>query len=249
MKYTLTLLGILGYALSGLARAEQISVAVASNFQPAMKEIAVQFETATGHDVILSPGSSGKLYAQIVNGAPFHIFFSADRQKPLALVQQGLGVPESLFTYAVGKLVLWTPASGMDVQSVLRAGEYKNLALANPRLAPYGKAAMDVLEALELSAPNEQQRWVTGENIAQAWHFVNTGNANLGFVAMSQLLDSNVVDKGSAWVIPRELYEPILQDAIVITNNSAVAEFIDFVKGERGQEIITSFGYEVEPTR
>lgn len=248
MKHTLMLFAVLGYALSGLASAEQISVAVASNFQPAMKEIAAQFETATGHDVVLSPGSSGKLYAQIVNGAPFHVFFSADRQKPLALVQQGLGVPESLFTYAVGKLVLWTPESGVDVQSVLRTGEYKTLALANPRLAPYGMAAMDVLEALELAGPNGQQRWVTGENIAQTWHFVSTGNANLGFVAVSQLLDNNV-DAGSAWVVPQGLYEPILQDAIVITHTRAVAEFMDFVKGEKGREIITSFGYKVEQTR
>lgn len=242
------LFAVLGYALSGLVSAEQISVAVASNFQPAMKEIADQFETATGHDVVLSPGSSGKLYAQIVNGAPFHVFFSADRQKPLALVQQGLGVPETLFTYAVGKLVLWTPESGVDVQSVLRASQYKTLALANPRLAPYGLAAMDVLEALEPAGPNEQQRWVTGENIAQTWHFVSTGNANLGFVAMSQLLDNNV-DAGSVWVVPQALYEPILQDAIVITHNRAVAEFMDFVKGEEGREIITSFGYEVEQIR
>jgi len=243
MKYTAMLFGLFGYALSGLANAEQISVAVASNFQPAMTEIAAQFEKASGHDVVLSSGSSGKLYAQITNGAPFQVFFSADKQKPLALVKQGLGIPESLFTYAVGRLVLWTPKAGVDVQSVLRTGMYRRLALANPRLAPYGKAAMDVLQNMDPSNLNNQQRWVTGENIAQTWHFVNTGNADLGFVAMSQLHESNSTS-GSGWIVPQKLHAPIEQGAIVIDSNEAVTGLIDFIKSDKGRAIIISFGYQ-----
>lgn len=245
MKYTMQLLFFCALMSSNRLFAEEIRVAVASNFYQPMQEIAREFEADSGHQVVLSPGSSGKLYAQIVHGAPFHAFFSADREKPEALVTDGFGVAASVFTYAVGKLVLWSPTPDVNVESMLRTGNYNRLAMANSRLAPYGKAAMDTLTALSLNTPSEEQKWVRGENIAQTWHFVSSGNTELGLVAMSQVI-ANGVEKGSAWVVPQSLYEPIRQDALLLTNslqNDAAFEFMDYVKSRPAREIITSFGY------
>ncbi len=246
MKYTVQLFCLFWLVYAANAFADDVRVAVASNFYKPMQEIANEFEALTAHRVVISPGSSGKLYAQILNGAPFDLFFSADQEKPQALVKAGGGDPESLFTYAIGKLVLWSSESDLDVQAKLLQGDYRRLALANPRLAPYGKAAVDTLVSLGLDGADEQKKWVRGENIAQTWHFVSSANTELGFVAMSQVLDYGE-DRGSAWIIPQAMHDPIRQDALLLTNSrqvKAASEFMDFVKSRRASEIIESFGYD-----
>lgn len=241
------------FAFTGLSSAaEEVRVAVAANFTPAMKEIAAEFEKSTGNRVILSFGSSGKFYAQIKNGAPFQLFFSADTAKPEALEREGLTVPGSRFTYAIGSLVLWSanPDLLSDGISVLREGTYNRLALANSKLAPYGVAAEEVLQNLGLKK-STRAKWVRGENIAQTYQFVASGNAELGFVALSQIMHSGRIDTGSAWIVPSHLYSPIQQDAVLLSgsNNAAAAEFLRFVRGDKASVIIRSYGYRIPESR
>jgi molybdate transport system substrate-binding protein len=230
-------------ASSGLA-ADEIRVAAASNFKAAISELARRFEDSTGHDVVLIFGSTGKHYAQIVHGAPFDLFFAADRARPERLEREGRGLDGSRFTYAVGRLVLWSADAKRvdDGDNVLAENSYRHLAIANPSLAPYGRAAKEALQALGLwdaVAP----RLVTGENIAQAYQYVRSGNAELGLVAWSQVLQSG--SQGSSWLVPESLHAPIEQQCIALRAGEAAARFLEFVRSEAGVEIIRAHGYGV----
>lgn len=240
--------------LSGLGNAvhaEQISIAVASNFTAPMRELARVFEERTGNEVRLSSGSSGKIFAQIQNGAPFQAFFSADQDKPAQLEQQGRIVPGSRFTYAQGRLVLWSAREGTvdDAGEVLKQGKFKRLAIANPRLAPYGIAAMELLANLSLT-DKVSGKLVQGENISQTYQFVATGNTDLGLVALSQILHNGRMTQGSMWRVPENLYQPILQDAVILSGQStpALEEFWRFAQSQAAQVVIRSFGYETSAT-
>jgi len=232
------------------AVAADILVAVASNFAAPMRDIATRFEADTGHVARLSTGSSGMFYAQIHTGAPFHVFFSADQARPAALERDGMVVPGSRFTYASGALVLWSRDPGVAVAQarVLREGGYKRLALANPKLAPYGMAAVQVLERLDLVEAT-RGRWVQGENIAQTYQFVHSGNADVGFVALSQLIATGGLT-GSAWPVPAELYSPIRQDAVRLRtgeHNVAAKALMQYLRGAPARDIIQSYGYSTPP--
>ncbi len=243
---------ILNIAVS-LAHAEHVNVAVASNFASPIKAIVDAFELSSEHKVSLSFGSSGKFYAQIRNGAPFSVFFSADQAKPIALEKRGLTVDESRFTYAVGQLVLWSPTPGYIEEggSVLKRGRFRRLALANPKVAPYGVAASETLESLGLKEKT-QPKWVRGENIAQTYQFTSTGNADLGFVALSQIIEREHQSRGEYWLVPSELHSPILQDVVLLQNgknNKAAASLMHFVRSEVASEIIKSYGYTLSLTK
>lgn len=232
---------ILGF---GQASADEIHVAVASNFTDAIKDIARVFEEKTGHKVILVFGSTGKHYAQIKNGAPFEAFFAADVKRPALLEEEGVAQPGSRFTYAIGKVVLWSPDPTLiDADaSVLGTGGFRHLALANPKLAPYGKAAEQVMKEKGVWSVL-QGRMVRGENIGQTFQFVKSGNAELGFVALSQIRKPGAAIQGSFWQPPQSLYDPIEQQAVLLKDHAAAREFMDFVKGGAAREIIESYGY------
>ncbi|UCE75821.1 MAG: molybdate ABC transporter substrate-binding protein [Gammaproteobacteria bacterium] len=229
----------------GQTTADEIRVAVASNFTDAMGAIAERFETGTGHKVTLISGSTGKHYAQIRNGAPFDAFFAADRRRPELLEEEGVALPGTRFTYAVGKLVLWSPERGIvDPEAVvLQRGEFHHLAIANPKLAPYGKAAEEVLQARGLWA-RLSGRLVRGENIGQAFQFVKSGNAELGFVAYSQLKRPNQPIEGSLWNVPQALYTPIEQQAVLLKDSEAARSLLSFVRSDAALMIIRDYGYE-----
>ena len=221
---------------------EAIQIAVASNFLLPMRMLADEFELQTGTEVILSSGSSGKLYAQIKNGAPYQLFFSADQLKPQALEADGLAEEFSRYTYALGKLALVrAPHVVHDPKEVLLDGRFKRLAIANPRAAPYGQAAVEVLEALNISE-ELVELLIRGENISQAYQFVSSGNVELGFVALSQVLAKT----GSYWLVPEDLYSPIRQDMVMLKgakDSQAAKSFSEWIKSEEAREIIRSFGY------
>jgi molybdate transport system substrate-binding protein len=231
---------------SSAASAASTNVAVAANFTEAAKEIAAAFKAKTGDEAVLSFGSSGQFYAQIKQDAPFEVFLSADDARPKKLVDDGLGVADSRFTYAVGKLVLWSKS--LDVtkgDEALKAGAFSKLSIANPAAAPYGAAAIDTLKALKLFDAL-QSKIVQGENIGQAFQFVDSGNAELGFVALSQLAG---VSSGSRWLVPQTLYAPILQDAVLLKKgaaNQAATAFMAFVKGPEARAIIEKYGYSLD---
>lgn len=230
------------------ASADEINVAVAANFMAAMNDIAAAFEKKTGHMLSLSFGSSGKFYAQIKNGAPLQIFLSADAEHPLQLEQDGLAVAGTRFTYAHGTLALWSARSGFvdATGAVLKQGQFNKLAIANPRLAPYGQAAMEVLRHLGI-AEAMQAKLVQGENIAQTYQFVETGNAELGFVALSQLIGKDGIKAGSAWIVPANMHKTIHQDAVLLktgAGNQAALELLRFLRSEKAKSIIASYGYQ-----
>ena len=226
--------------------ADEIRVAVASNFANTLKVIASNFEAASGHKVKLSIGSTGKHYAQIHHGAPFDVFFAADSKRPALLEAEGAALPGSRFTYAIGRLVLWSPRDGyVDAQGkILETGNFQHLAMANPRLAPYGKAAQEVLEYRGLWEILKS-RAVLGENIAQTFQFVKSGNAWLGFVAWSQIKRPGQAVSGSYWNIPADLYTPIEQQAVLLNGSKAAQEFVRFVQSEESRQLIRSFGYDL----
>ena len=233
--------------LSPYARAEEIQVAVAANFAAPMKTIAAEFEKATGHKVRLSFGASGKFYAQIKNGAPFQVLLSADEEIPARLEQEGLTVPGSRFTYAVGTLVLWSTRPGyVDSKgAVLSQGDFAHLAVANPKLAPYGAAALATLDKLKLRS-TLQPKFIMGENIAQTYQFVTSGNAELGFVALSQVMKDGHITGGSAWIVPADMHHPIRQDAVILAGghgNAAATALLRFLREPRAAVIIKSYGY------
>ena len=228
--------------------AEQVQVAVAANFTAPLQAIAAEFEKDTGHTVVASFGATGQLYAQIQHGAPFEVLLSADASTPAKLESEGLGVKGSRFTYAVGNLVLWSATPGYldGSDAVLKANQYQHLALANPKAAPYGLAASEVLEKLGLSEA-VQGKLVEGQSISQTYQFIVTGNAELGFVALSQVYKDGQLNGGSAWRVPAELHTPIKQDGLLLkkgVHNPAAAAFIEYLKGAKATAIIRSYGYQ-----
>ena len=233
------------------ASAEEVHVAVAANFRATLSEIVRNFERATTHTALINSGSSGKFYAQIKHGAPFDVFFSADVMRPQRIEEEGLAVPGSRFTYAIGRLTLWSPDPDMIKGKglmVLSNGHFEHLAMANPKTAPYGTAAKRTLEALGLWN-HIKGRVVQGENIGQAFHFVYSKNAQLGFVALSQVLDSKINGAGSRWDVPGNLHGPLRQQAILLLHgqhNTAAQAFLDYVKGLKARTIIEQFGYGLE---
>lgn len=245
------LLAALGLGCVG-AQAGEARVAVATNFLKAMRALAQDFAVETGHRAVVSGGSTGKLYAQVVAGAPFDALLAADAATPRRLVDEGHGVAGSQFTYAVGRLVLWSAEPGrVDPEgAVLSSDRYRRLAIANPRLAPYGAAAREVLEArglLEFVAP----RLVTGENIGQAYQFVATGNAEIGFVALSQVMGEGREAAGSRWRVPPELHGEIRQDAVLLArgrDNEAARALLDWLRTPAARKRIRGFGYETAGT-
>lgn len=237
----------LAFATLQAAHADTVSVAVAANFTAPMQKIAAAFEADTGHKAVLSFGATGKFHAQITQGAPFQILLSADDATPARLEREGKAVPNSRFTYAIGTLVLWSPQPGyVDAQgAVLRTGDFKHLAIANPKLAPYGLAAVQVMEKLGV-ATRLQPRLVQGESIAQTYQFVATGNAQLGFVALSQVMVDGKIGSGSAWQVPPGMHEPIRQDAALLEpgkGSAAAVELMNYLRGEKARAIIQSYGY------
>jgi molybdate transport system substrate-binding protein len=247
-KTDIKILGCLLLALGSLAaHAEEVSVAVAANFATPMQKIAVLFTQDTGHTATLSMGSTGKFYAQIKNGAPFHVLLSGDDETPLRLEKDNAVTPHTRFTFAVGKLVLWSKQAGfVDAQGdVLRKGYFSHLAIADPKLAPYGAAAIETLQALGLLT-KLQPRLVQGESIGQAYQFVASGNAQLGFVALSQVMSNDRITEGSAWLVPPHLYQALRQDAVILKNgkdNKAATALMAYLKTEKARAVIRSFGY------
>jgi molybdate transport system substrate-binding protein len=238
--------GLLLLSLAGSATAGQTNVAVAANFTDAAKEIATAFKEKTGHEAVLSFGSSGQLYTQITQDAPFQILLSADAERPQKAVDDGLGVKDSKFTYSIGKLVLWSKMDGLvKGEQTLKMGDFTKLSIANPAAAPYGAAAVETMKKLgvyETLSP----KIVQGNNISQAFQFIDTGNAELGFVALSQL---SGVTAGSRWMVPQELYSPIKQDAVLLkkgADNEAATAFMTFLKGPEATAIIKKYGYAVD---
>ncbi len=233
---------------AGPVSADEVQVAVAANFTAPMQKIAADFEKDTGHKAVLSFGATGSFYAQIKNGAPFDILLAADAETPARLEKEGLGVPGSRFTYAIGKLVLWSAKPGFvdDKGDVLNKGDFRHVAIANPKLAPYGAAAMEALTKLGLLSAI-QPKFVQGESIAQTYQFIATGNAELGFVALSQVLNkAGKLASGSAWVVPASLHTPIRQDAVILTNGkdkAAAAALMKYLRGDKARAVIKSYGY------
>lgn len=237
-------------AFSTLAHAEVVNVAVAANFTAPAKALAEIFAKTTGHEAKLSFGPTGGFYTQIKNGAPFDVFLAADDERPIKLEKEGETVPGSRFTYATGKLVLWSAKPGfVDGEgAVLKGGQFNKLAIANPKLAPYGAAAVETMDKLGLSAAL-QDKLVTGESIGQAYNFIATGNADLGFVAMAQVLEGGKLKGGSMWVVPAQYHQPIVQDAVILkraAQNPAAKAWVDLLRSPRTRDFIRSFGYEVK---
>ena len=235
--------------LSSASYAETTLVAIAANFTKPMTEIAGEFEKATGHNAKLSFGSSGKFVSQIENGAPFEVFLSADDKSPAKLQQSGFGVENANFTYAIGKLVLWSAtANYVDSQGeILKKGGFKHIALADPKLAPYGAAAVEFLKTKNLF-DKLQPLFVLGENISQTHQFVSTGNAELGFVALSQVSENGKITSGSAWVVPANFYEPLKQNAVLLKTgeeNPAAKALLDYLKSPSAKTIIQKYGYDL----
>lgn len=241
-----------GLCLAGaaaLAQAAEVSVAVAANFTVPMQRIAQLFAQDTGHTATLSFGSTGKFAAQIQNGAPFQVLLAADDTTPQKLAREGHAVADSRFTYAIGTLVLWSREPGLvDAKGeVLRGGKFNHLALADPKLAPYGVAAVQTMTKLGVFN-TLTPRFVYGENISQTYQFISTGNASLGFVALSQVFADGKVTSGSAWIVPSDLHESIRQDAVLLNpgkDNPAAAELLRYLRSDKARAVIRSFGYGV----
>ncbi|KPW35940.1 Molybdenum ABC transporter, periplasmic molybdate-binding protein [Pseudomonas coronafaciens pv. atropurpurea] len=231
------------------ALADDVQVAVAANFTAPLQAIATDFEKDTGHKLVVSSGATGQIYAQIKNGAPFEVFLSADDATPARLEQEGDIVKGSRFTYAVGTLALWSPKEGyVDSKGdVLKANQYQHLSIANPKTAHYGLAATQVLAKLELTDATKA-KIVEGQSITQAYQFVSTGNAELGFVALSQVYKDGKLTGGSAWIVPDSLHDPIRQDAVILVkgkDNAAAKALVAYLKGPKAAAIIKSFGYQL----
>ena len=234
---------------TALARADRVQVAVAANFTAPARQIALDFERETGHKAQLAFGATGKFYAQIRNGAPFEVLLAADDDTPARLEREGAAVAGTRYTYAVGRLALWSAKAGYvdDKGEVLKRGEFRHLALANPRLAPYGAAAVEALTALKL-LDAIQPKFVQAENIAQAHQFIASGNAELGFVALSQVMKDGKLGDGSAWVVPASLHQPVRQDAIMLDKGrgkAAAEAWLKFLRGEKARAVIRGYGYEI----
>jgi molybdate transport system substrate-binding protein len=238
--------GLLSLLLAGTAEAAKTNVAVAANFTEPARAIAARFRQKTGHEAVLIFGASGAFFTQITHDAPFDVFLSADDERPRLAVEQGFAVPDSRFTYAIGKLVLWSRVLDVtDGKAALSAGKFAKLAIANPKSAPYGAAAVETMRALGV-LDALQSKLVQGNSISQAFQFVDTRNAELGFVALAQL---HGVTAGSQWLVSESLHTPIRQDAVLLkrgANDEASKAFLTFLKGPEARAIIESFGYTVE---
>jgi molybdate transport system substrate-binding protein len=231
--------------------ANEIRIAVASNFYPTMKAIVEEFElenyeSSKINKIVLISGSSGKHYAQIINGAPFDIFFSADKARPVLLEKEGIVEYESRFTYALGKIVLWSPTNEVvdSEGQVLYDNNFRFLAIANPKIAPYGIATKETLISMGLWN-NMSKKVVRGENIAQAFQFIHSGNAKLGFVSLSQLMSPNFSLVGSFWEVPKSLYNPIEQQAVLLIDSLLGRNFMEFARTDKALNIISKFGYDL----
>jgi molybdate transport system substrate-binding protein len=243
----LGLLSVLLAAAAQVANAGEVSAAVAANFTVPVQQIAELFQKETGHTVKFSFGSSGKFYSQIQNGAPFDVFLAADEKNPMLLEKEGLAVKDSRFVYALGKLVLWSAQPGFvdDKGAVLGKGNYNKIAYADPKLAPYGLAAQETLQKMNLW-DKVQSKLVTGESITQTYQFAATGNAELAFIALAQVTKDGKVTEGSWWIVPGEMYNPIKQSAVQLTaakDPAAAKAFLIFLKGEKAAAVIRGFGY------
>jgi molybdate transport system substrate-binding protein len=243
-RFLLLLLAAPAFAAS----AAQVQVAVAANMAAPMQKIAADFARATGHEAVVVLGSTGKFYAQIQSGAPFEVLLAADDETPAKLEKEGLAVPGTRFTYATGRLVLWSAdAKTVDPQGqVLKQPPKGKLAVADPKLAPYGAAAMETLAKLGVLAAWQPQI-VQGENIGQAYQFVTTGNAALGFVALAQVMVDGRIAAGSAWIVPTSLHAPLRQDAVVLkpgAANPAAAALVNYLKGDAARATLRGYGYE-----
>ncbi|VVP97556.1 Molybdate-binding protein ModA [Pseudomonas fluorescens] len=233
----------------GAVQADEVQVAVAANFTAPIQAIAADFEKDTGHKLVAAYGATGQFYTQIKNGAPFEVFLSADDTTPEKLEKEGDTVKGSRFTYAVGTLALWSAKEGYvdDKGGVLKKNEYQHLSIANPKAAPYGLAATQVLEKLQLTEATKA-KIVEGQNITQAYQFVSTGNAELGFVALSQVYKDGKVSSGSAWIVPASMHDPIKQDAVILNkgkDNAAAKALVEYLKGPKAAAVIKSYGYQL----
>ena len=247
----LTLIVVCQFFFLNQAIADEIKIAVASNFYPTMKELVTHFESITPNsdttnNIVLISGSSGKHYAQILNGAPFDLFFSADKLRPNMLEKEDVFNNQSRFTYALGKLALWSPFNeyvDSDGQ-VLYTDDFRFLAIANPKIAPYGLASKETLTSMNLWQDMEE-KLVRGENIAQTFQFAKSGNAKLGFVSYSQILSLNSSSEGSYWLVPQDMYQPIEQQAILLKDSSLGKDFLSFIMSDEALDIIKRNGYDL----
>ena len=241
-----------GAVVCATAKAEEVTVAVAANFAAPMQKIAQAFEQDTGHKALLAFGATGKFYAQIKNGAPFAVLLSADDETPTRLEKEGVAVAGTRFTYAVGRLALWSKNASLvdDKGQVLLSNttdknSFKKIAIADPKLAPYGAAAIEVLGRMDALA-KLTPKLVQGDSIGQAFQFVMTENAELGFVALSQISIDGRITQGSAWVVPQNLYTPLKQDAVLLPlgkNSAAALALMKYMRTDRAQAIIRAYGY------
>ena len=240
-----------GEEVRGEVRGEEVLVAVATNFNSVAQQLEREFEASRNFELTLVSGSTGKLYAQIVNGAPFHVLLAADQRRPARLVAEGLAMADTLRTYAIGRLVLWShdpEGVAFDGRKTLREARFRRLAIANPDLAPYGVASIEVLKALEVDELISD-RLVMGENIGQTYALIATGNAELGFVAASQQAGPDAIRSGSGWLVPEELHEPIRQDVVLLRSgveSSGARAFLDYLASPPAKDLIRSFGYGVD---
>ncbi len=249
MKFFAKCLFVLSAALTASqAWSNEVQVAVAANFAGPMEKIAAAFTQETGHKAVVATGATGKFYAQIKNGAPFEVLLAADDETPRRLVAEGQAVAGSEFVYARGSLVLWSAKPGLvdDKGAVLRRDDIAHIAFANPKLAPYGLAAVETLKALGLY-DTLTPKFVMAENIAQAYQFTASGNAPIGFVAYSQIAQPGKPIEGSHWLVPANLYSPILQGAVILNkgaDNAAAAALMKFLKGDAARAVIRAYGYQ-----
>ena len=247
----LTLIVVCQFFFLNEAIADEIKIAVASNFYPTMKELVTHFESITPNsdttnNIVLISGSSGKHYAQILNGAPFDLFFSADKLRPNMLEKEEVFNNQSRFTYALGRLALWSPFNeyvDSDGQ-VLYKDDFRFIAIANPKIAPYGIASKETLTSMNLWQDMEE-KLVRGENIAQTFQFAKSGNAKLGFVSYSQILSLNSSSEGSYWLVPQSMYQPIEQQAILLKDSSLGKDFLSFIMSDEALDIIKRNGYDL----
>lgn len=235
-------------SISFSINATELKVAVAANFAQTLKEISTVFEKDTGHKLAITQGSTGKLYAQISQGAPFEVFLSADDETPEKLVTEGKAINGTRFTYAIGRLALWSPKPDLvdEGGQVLKTDKFRFLAIANARVAPYGRAAVQVMQKLGVLASIEP-RVVQGESITQTFQFVSTGNAQLGFVALSQISENGKIKSGSAWIVPENMHEQLRQDAVLLNpgkDSPAASALLNFLKSDKAKKIIASHGYQ-----
>ncbi|MEO0317136.1 MAG: molybdate-binding periplasmic protein ModA [Pseudomonadota bacterium] len=235
--------------VASCASAGEIRVAVAANFAGPMRSIAAEFEKDTGHKAQLSTGATGAFYAQISNGAPFEVFLSADDETPQKLEKEGKAVAGTRFTYAIGRLALWSTKPDLvdNAGNVLKTGNFNHLAMASPKLAPYGIAAAQTLSRMGV-LKTLGSKVVLGENIAQTFQFISTGNAELGFVALSQIQENGKMKPGSAWIVPESMHEALRQDAQLLSkgkDSAAAAELLAYLKSDKAKKIIESYGYQL----